>query len=61
MCGRGKGNGWICLSPGVLRKLGIGLAVIGGVLVVIFVPLRYWMALIGLMLLISGISILMVY
>lgn len=61
MRGIGKGNGWLCLPPGVLRKIGIALAVVGGVLVVVFVPLRYWMALIGVMLLIIGISILLVY
>jgi len=40
-----------------LRKLGTVFAVVGGILVVVFVPIRYWMALVGLILLLAGLAI----
>ena len=53
----GKPPEWLCLSPGTLRKLGVTFAVMGGILIVIFVPFRYWMALIGMILLLAGLAI----
>jgi len=46
-----------CMTPCMLRKLGTVFAVVGGILVVVFVPIRYWMALVGLILLLAGLAI----
>jgi len=48
---------WLCLSPCMVRRLGTVFAVIGGLLIVVFVPFRYWMALLGLILLLAGLAI----
>ena len=48
---------WMSLSPCVVRKLGTVFAVVGGVLIIVFVPVRYWMALLGLILLLAGLAI----
>ena len=48
---------WLDLSPCMVRKLGAVFAVVGGILIVIFVPVRYWMALLGLLLLLAGLAI----
>lgn len=47
----------LCLSPAALKKLGAILAAAGAVLIVIFVPIRYWMALLGLILLLAGLAL----
>lgn len=58
MCMKNGGRGgWTCLPEGVLRIAGTVLAVVGAVLIIVFVPLRYWMALIGLAFLLVGIYI----
>ena len=41
----------------MVRRIGTVFAVMGALLIVAFVPIRYWMALIGLILLLSGLAI----
>ena len=53
----GKLPEWLCLSPDMVRRLGTVFAVVGGLLIVVFVPVRYWMALLGLILLLAGLAI----
>ena len=53
----GKGPGWLCLSPSALKTLGTIFAIAGALLIVIFVPIRYWMAMLGLILLLAGIAL----
>ena len=48
---------WLCLSPCAVRRLGMLFAVVGGLLIIIFVPFRYWMALMGMILLLAGLAI----
>ena len=48
---------WLCLSPCMVKRLGTVFAVAGGLLIIVFVPVRYWMALLGLILLLSGLAI----
>ncbi len=48
---------WLSLSPCMVRRIGTVFAVMGALLIVVFVPIRYWMALIGLILLLSGLAI----
>jgi len=50
-----KTDGWLCLPPELLRGLGMVCIGAGILLIVIFVPLRYWMALIGMILSLVGI------
>ena len=53
----GKMPEWLSMSPDVLRRLGTIFAVVGGLLIVVFVPVRYWLALLGLILLLAGLAI----
>jgi len=53
----GKMPEWLSLSPCMVRRIGTVFAVMGALLIVVFVPIRYWMALIGLILLLSGLAI----
>ena len=48
---------WMSLSPCMVRKLGAVFAIVGGILIIVFVPVRYWMALLGLILLLAGIAL----
>ena len=48
---------WMCMSPSVVKKLGTVFAVVGGILIIVFVPIEYWMALLGLILLLAGLAI----
>lgn len=54
---RGSRPGWVCMPGNALRIVGNVLAVLGALLIVVFVPFRYWMALIGLILLLAGLYI----
>ena len=47
----------MCLPEGILKIAGSVLAITGVILIVVFVPLRYWMALIGLIFLLGGVFI----
>ncbi len=51
----GKIPGWLCLPPAVIQMAGLVLIGGGVLLIVIFVPLRYWMAALGLVLLLAGV------
>ena len=53
----GKMPEWLCLSPCVVKRLGTVFAVVGALLIIVFVPIRYWMALLGLILLLAGLAI----
>ena len=44
---RWKASGRICVPPELLRTAGWICIAAGGALIVVFVPLKYWMALIG--------------
>lgn len=58
MCmNHGKKGGGVCLSRSVIRALGLAMIIIGVLVIVAFIPLRYWMALMGLALLAAGIAL----
>ena len=62
MCMKGgKKSGWLCLPPGVLRIIGLILMAVGILLIVIFVPIEYWMALLGFLLLAAGIALRVIF
>ena len=54
---KGKKLGGLCLSPCTIRIAGIVLIGTGALFILLFVPLRYWMALLGVILLGSGIAL----
>ncbi len=54
---RGRGLGWLCISPFTLRCIALSMIALGILLIVLFVPLRYWLALLGLLLIAVGIAI----
>lgn len=53
----GKKPNWLCQPPGTLKMAGLILIAAGLLLVVIFVPIKYWMALLGFLLLAAGIAL----
>ena len=53
----GKQPGWLCLPPGTLKTAGLILIAAGLLLVIIFVPAKYWMAMLGFLLLAAGIAL----
>ena len=55
--GRSKGCGWLCISPSVLKCVAMGMIAAGVLLVVLFVPAKYWMALLGMLLIAAGAAI----
>ena len=58
MCiNKGKKGGGICLSPGAIRLLGAALIAVGVLVIIAFIPLEYWMALLGLIILAAGIAL----
>jgi len=55
-CERFSGPG--CRVPCFLTKTaGVALAAVGGLLVLIFIPIRMWLALLGLLLLAAGVAL----
>ena len=54
---RGKGIGWLCIPPFVLKWIALGMIAAGILIILIFVPAQYWMALIGILLIAGGIAI----
>lgn len=58
MCmNRGNPLERLCLTPRAMKTLGTVFAAAGAVLIVVFVPFRYWMALLGVILLLAGLAI----
>ncbi len=55
--GRGKGIGWLCIPPSVLRGIALGMIAAGVLLLLLFVPARYWLALLGILLILAGAAI----
>lgn len=53
----GKRPGWLCQPPGTLKMVGLILIAAGLLLVVVFVPIKYWMALLGFLLIATGIAL----
>ena len=53
----GGGSGWFCLPPCVVNAVGCALIAIGILMIVVCIPARYWLALIGLVLLALGVYI----
>ena len=49
-----KKDGWLCLPPEAMRILGLICMAAGVLLIVLFVPIRYWMALLGVILAVVG-------
>lgn len=47
------GNPNFCRSK-VRRYLGIGITAIGAILLAVFVPLKFWMAILGIILILIG-------
>ena len=43
----GRRPGGLCLPPGTVRLIGWGLIALGILLVLASVPIRYWLALLG--------------
>ena len=53
-----KTDGWLCLPPEILKALGMVCIAAGALLIIIFVPLKYWMALLGATLVFAGVWLL---
>ena len=51
----GRKSNWFCLNQSALKSLGTLLVIVGGVLIIVFVPIRYWLALLGIVLFLAGI------
>lgn len=49
--------GWLCISPFALRCIAIGMIALGILLILLFVPVRYWLALLGLILIAVGAAV----
>lgn len=54
---RGNPLEWLYLTPRAMKTLGTVFAVAGAVLIIVFVPVRYWMALLGVILLLAGLAL----
>ncbi len=53
----GKGRGWLCLPPCAANAVGTALIAVGLLIITVCIPARYWLALVGLILLLAGVYI----
>lgn len=58
MCmNKGKKSSGVCLSQRAIHLMGLALIIVGMLVIIAFVPLRYWMALLGMILLAAGVAL----